>query len=263
MQNWRIAGLFYLVCARSELALGNLDESWQYLQKAREVADKYAYREMVCEVQCIAGDIYLLLQDFPRAIAAYKLGVLENQPSYETLNNLYRLGLANAANGDLPGGQAMLEEAIAIARQVNLATIFLPAELSLIRIRVTTTMTGQSLPDLKAYEDEPRLAEIAQASLLLRLVHLEFAKWLHHSEEAEALAQDLIVWSDALGSPTVGIYAWLLLLDIYPRQEPVYHTAWLRFKAGLEEMRLHAQNSEIRPLFERYYQAMQKRYPEF
>jgi hypothetical protein len=32
MQNWRIAGLFYLVCARSELALGNLDESWQHLQ---------------------------------------------------------------------------------------------------------------------------------------------------------------------------------------------------------------------------------------
>jgi predicted ATPase/DNA-binding SARP family transcriptional activator len=263
MQNWRIAGLFYLVCARSELALGKLDEAWQYLQKARAVADQYAYREMVCEVQCIAGDIYLLLQDFPRAIAAYKLGVIEDQPSFETLNSLYRLGLATAANGDLPGGQAMLEKAIAIARQVNLATIFLPAELSLIRIRVASTMTGQFLPDLKAYEDEPRLAEMAQASLLLRLVHLEFAKWLHHSEEAEVLAQDLIIWSDALGSSTVGIYAWLLLLDIYPRQEPVYHTAWLRFKAVLEEMRLHAQNSEIRPLFERYYQAMQKRYPEF
>ena len=263
MQNWRISGLFYLVCARSELALGKLDESWQYLQKARAVADQYAYREMVCEVQCIAGDIYLLLQDFPRAIAAYKLGVIEDQPSYETLNNLYRLGLATAANGDLPAGQAILEKAIGIARQVNLATIFLPAELSLIRILVTTALTGQSLPDLTAYEDEPRLAEIAQASLLMRLVHLEFAKWLHQSEEAEALAQDLIIWSEALGSPTVAIYAWLLLLESYARQDPLYHAAWLRLKAVLEEMRLHAQNSEIRPLFERYYQAIQIRYPEF
>jgi len=163
----------------------------------------------------------------------------------------------------LPAGHAMLEKAIGIARQVNLAAIFLPAELSLIRIRVTTTPAGQSLPDLNAYEDEPRLAEMAQASLLMRLVHLEFAKWLHHPEEAEALAQGLIAWAEALDSPTVGIYAWLLLLDSCARQDPVYHTAWLRFKAALEEMRLHAQNSEIRPLFERYFQAMQKRYPEF
>jgi hypothetical protein len=203
------------------------------------------------------------LQDFPRAIAAYKLGVIEDQPSFETLNNLYRLGLATAANGDLPVGQAMLEKAIGIARQVNLATIFLPAELSLIRIRITSTPAGQSLPDLTAYEDEPRLAEMVQANLLMRLVHLESAKWLHHSEEAEAQAQDLIAWSDALDSPTVAIYAWLLLLDSYPRQEPVYHTAWLRLKAVLEKVRQHAQNREIRPMFERYYQAIQRRYPEF
>ena len=263
MQNWRIAGLFYLICARSELACGRLDESWQYLQKARAVADQYAYREMVCEVQCVTGDIYLVLQDYPRAIAAYRLGAIEDQPSFETLNNLYRLGLATAANGDLPLGQVILEKAIGIARQVNLATIFLTAELSLIRIRSDGASTGLFLPALAAYENEPRLAENVQASLLLRLIQLEFAIWQHHPEETEALAQGLIAWSEALDSPTIAIYAWMLLLESYPRQEPVYHTAWLRLKAVLEAMRLHAQNSEIRPLFERYYQKMQKRYPEF
>jgi len=263
MQNWRIAGLFYLVCARSELACGNLDESWQYLQKARAIADQYAYREMVCEVQCIAGDIYLLLQDLPRAIEAYKLGVIEDQPSFETLNNLYRLGLAMAANGDLPSGQAILEKAIAIARQVNLATIFLPAELSLFRMLAVPPSTEQYLPMLATYESEPRLAELAQAGLLIRLLHLEFAIWLHHPEEAEAQAQGLITWSEALGSPAVGIYAWILLLQTYPRQDPVYRAAWQQLNAVLEGMRLHAQNSEIRPLFDRFYQEIQKRYPEF
>jgi tetratricopeptide (TPR) repeat protein len=263
MQNWRIAGLFYLVIARSELACGNLDESWQYLQKARAVADQYGYREMICEVQCIAGDTYVLLQDLPRAIEAYKLGVIEDQPSFETLNNLYRLGLATAANGDLSSGQAILEKAIGIARQVNLATIFLPAEISLIRIRAINTSTEQFLPEFEIYDSEPRLAEIAQADLLLRLVRLEFALWGHHPEEAQTLAQGLIAWSENLSSPIVGIYAWILLLESYARQDPIYHTAWLRFNAALEGMRLHAKNIEIRPLFDHYYQAMQKRYPEF
>ena len=213
MQNWRIAGLFYLVCARSELARGNLDEGWQYLQKVRAVADRYAYREMVCEAQCVAGDIYLLLQDFPRAIEAYKLGVIEDQPSYETLNNLYRLGLAVAANGDFASGQALLEKAIGIARQGNLATIFLPAELSLIRIRAQKNSPAQYLPDLEAYEGEPRLAELAQAGLILRLLRLEFAVWLHQSEQAEILAQGLIAWSENIGSQTGGIYAWIFLLE--------------------------------------------------
>jgi DNA-binding SARP family transcriptional activator len=263
MQNWRIAGLFYLVCARSELACGNLDESWRYLQKARMVADQYGYREMICEVQCISGDIYLLMQDYPRAIEAYKLGVIEDQPSFETLNNLYRLGLAMAANGDLASGQVLLEKAIGVARQVNLATIFLPAELSLIRVRATITSTEQFPPMLDTYEAEPRLAELAQAGLLVRLLRLEFAIRLHHSEEAEALAQSLIAWSENLGSPTIGLNAWILLLESYNRQEPIYRAAWLRFKAVLEGMRLHAQTSEIRPLFDRYCQAIQKRYPEF
>jgi hypothetical protein len=203
------------------------------------------------------------LQDFPRAIEAYKLGVIEAQPSFETLNNLYRLGLATAANGDLPSGEAILEKAIGIARQVNLATIFLPAELSLIRIRTTNISTEQILPVLDAYEGEPRLAELAQAGLLLRLVRLEIAIWRRHTEEAEALAQGLITWSENLGSPIVGLYAWILLLESYARHEPVYRAARLRLKAVLDAMRLHAKNSEIRPLFERYYQEMQKRYPEF
>jgi tetratricopeptide (TPR) repeat protein len=263
MQNWRTAGLFYLVCARAELARGNLDESWQYLHKARQVADQYAYREMVCEVQCIAGDIYLLLQDFPRAIEAYKSGVIEEQPSFETLNNLYRQGLATAAGGDLASGQALLEKAIGIARQVNLATIFLPAELALIRIHVTNSRTGEYMPELEAYAGEPRVAELAQADLLLRLIRLEFAILRRRSEEADALAQGLIAWSEALGSPAVGLYAWILLLESYSRQEPVYKAAWLRLKAVLEGMRSHAMNIEIRPLFDRFYQQMLRRFPEF
>jgi tetratricopeptide (TPR) repeat protein len=245
------------------LALGNLDESWQYLQKVRAVADQYAYREMVCEAQCVSGDIYLLLQDFPQAIEAYKLGVIEDQPSFETLNNLYRLGLATAANGDLSSGQALLEKAIGIARQVNLATIFLPAELSLFRIRAAKNSPKRFLPDLGAYEGEPRLAELAQAGLLLRLFRLECEIWQHHSEEAEALALGLIAWSDKLGSPSAGISVWILLLESYNRQEPAYREAWLRLKAVLEGMRLHAQNSEIRPMFDRFYQELQMRYPEF
>jgi hypothetical protein len=31
----------------------------------------------------------------------------------------------------------------------------------------------------------------------------------------------------------------------------------------LEGLRLHAQNSEIRPMFDRFYQELQMRYPEF
>jgi hypothetical protein len=218
---------------------------------------------MVCEVQCIAGDIYLLMQDFSRAIEAFKLGVIEDQPSFETLNNLFRLGLATAANGDLPAGQVILEKAIGIARQVNLATIFLPAELSLMRFRARNTPAAQFLPMLETYVEEPRLAEIAQAGLLMRLLRLEFAISRQHPEEAEALAQDLITWSENLGSPAVSIYAWMLLLKSYTRQEPLYRAAWLRLKAALEEMRLHTQNSEIRPIFDRFYQEMKNRYPEF
>jgi predicted ATPase/DNA-binding SARP family transcriptional activator len=263
MQNWRLAGLFYLVCARSELARGNLDESWQYLQKARAVADRYAYREMVCEAQCVAGDIYLLLRDFPQAIEAFKQGVIEDQPSFETLNNLFRLGLATVVNGDLPAGLAILEKSISIARQVNLATIFLPAELSVIRFRARTTTAEPFLPMLETYQGEPRVAEIAQADLVMRLLRLEFAIWLHHPEEAEGLAQSLIAWSETVASPAIAFYAWVLLLELYPRQDSIYRTAWLRLKAVLEEMRVHAQSSEIRPLFEQFYQAIQKRYPEF
>ena len=263
MQNWRVAALLYLVCARSELACGNLDGCWQYLQKARSVADRYGYREMICEVQCMAGDIYVFLQDFPRAVEAYKLGVIEDQPSFETLNNLYRLGMATTANGDASLGQAILEKAISIARQVNLATIFLPAELALIRIRVRTNPVESYLPLLEAYDGEPRLAEIAQAGLLLRIVRLEIAIRLQHTEEVETLAQALIIWAENLGSPLFGFNAWKLLLESYDRKDPLYRTAWLRVKAILEEIRLHAQTSEIRPLFDRFYQETLNRYSEF
>lgn len=263
MQNWRVATIFYLVCARSEMAYGHIDECWQYLQKARAFAERYGYREWICEVHCISGDIYLFLQDFPRAVEAYKLGVIEDQPSFETLNSLYRLGMATASNGDEAVGQAILEKAIGIARQVNLGAIFLPAELALIRIRLRTTPVEQYLPLLEAYAAEPRLAEIAQAGLFLRMVHLEIAILLHHTQEVEALAWALITWSENLGSPFLGLPAWRLLLGFYNRQDPLYREAWLRVKASLEEIRLHAQTSEIRPLFDRFYQETLKRYPEF
>jgi tetratricopeptide (TPR) repeat protein len=261
MQNWRVAALFYLIIARSEMAQGRMDECWQYLQKARAVADRYGYREMVCEVQCIAGDIYLFLQDFPRAIEAYKLGVIEDQPSFETLNNLYRLGMATAANGDAALGQTILEKAIAIARQVNLGTIFMPAELALIRIRARTAPADQYLPILETYAAEPRLAEITQAGLLYRMARLEIAV-RSKPEEVEAQAQALDTWADQIGISTSGFHIWRELLRFYSRQDPLYHKAWLRLKEVLEEMRLHAQNSEIRPLFDRFYQKMINSYPE-
>ncbi len=244
------------------MAFGHLDECWQYLQKARALAEGYNYREWICETHCIAGDVYLFLEDFPRAVEEYKLGAIYDQPAFETLNSLYRLGMATASNGDEAAGQAILEKAIKIARQVNLGAIFLPAELALMRIRLRTTPVEQFLPLLEAYAAEPRLDENAQAALWLRIVRLEIAIRLHQPQEVEAQARALIAWSENLGSPFMGLPAWRLLLGFSDRQDPLYHEAWSKVKASLDEMRLHAQTGQIRPLFARFYQAMLKRYSE-
>jgi tetratricopeptide (TPR) repeat protein len=263
MQNWRVAALFYLICARSEMARGNLDECWQYLQKARAVADSYGYREMIGEVQCVSGDIYLFLQDFPRAIEAYKLGVIEDRPSFETLNNFYRLGLATAAGGDVPSGQSILEKAIGAARQANLATIFLPAELALLRMRAETVPVEAYLPLLEAYNSEPRMAEIAQAGLLLRFIQLENTIRQHLTEEVETKSLALATWLEGSDSLIMDFYARILLLESYDHQDPIYRKARSRVKEILEEIRKHAQTDVIRPLFDLFYQETLKHYPEF
>ena len=85
IQNWRLAGLFYLVAARSELALGHVDQSWELTRAAAGIADKYGYRETICESQCLKGDIYHFLRDYPKAAEAYQKGILNDQPSYEIL----------------------------------------------------------------------------------------------------------------------------------------------------------------------------------
>jgi hypothetical protein len=160
-------------------------------------------------------------------------------------------------------GQAILEKAISIAKQVNLSTIFIPAELALIRICIRTGPVEQCLPLLEAYAADPRLGEIAQAGVLLRIVRLEIAVRLHHTEEIEALARAMITWAENIGSPFLGFTAWRSMLGFYDRMHPLYREARLKVKVILEEMRQHAQTSEIRPLFDRFYQETLKRYPEY
>jgi len=256
IQSWRLAGLFYLVAARAELAIGHVDQSWEYTGAASAIADKYGYRETFCESQCLQGDIYRILRDYPKATEAYQKGILNDQPSYETFNNLYRLGCVLVESGQRAAGEELLEKAISIGHQSNLGMIYIPAELFLALSHnqyCPVEIVQQEIDRLEGY---PQMPELSLEKGILNRLKTELALRQNQAEEAAVYAQAVVAEGCISGHIWLEFAGLCLLLKCAGLEQSRYQAARQRIIELLDFIDQHTQTSELRPLFEQYSKTM-------
>jgi predicted ATPase/DNA-binding SARP family transcriptional activator len=258
IQNWRLAGLFYLVAARSELAVGHIDQSWEYTQAASGIADKYGFRETICESQCLKGDIYSALQDYAKAAEAYQKGVLIDQPSYESINNLYRLGYVFVESGQRATGEDLLVKAIDLGHQSNLGMIFIPAEICLALSHVRYLPVGTIQKEIARLDGYRQIDELSLQKGYLNVLKTELALREERPDEAFIYAQAVIDIGRSSGHIWLELNGQRLVLQCTGLEPSLYQSARQRLIEIMDTIGQHTQNSELHPIFERCAQTIQQ-----
>lgn len=256
IQSWRLAGLFYLVAARAELALGHVDQSWEYTGAASAIADNYGYRETFCESQCLKGDIYRILRDYPKATEAYQKGILNDQPSYETFDNLYRLGCVLLEDGQRAAGEELLEKAIGMGHQSNLGMIYIPAELFLALSHNQDCPVETVQQEIDRLEGYPQLPELSLQKGILNQLKTEFKLRQNQPDEAAVCAQAVLAEGRISGHIWLEFAGLRLLIKCAGLEQSRYQAARQRIIELLDFIDQHTQTSELRPIFEQYSETM-------
>lgn len=127
LQNPRTSSLAHIIQARIFYHTGRYDKAWELANMVLNISLEKGYFENASEAYCVRGDIFLGLKDFRSAITEYSLGSEKIMMTYPGINSLYRKGYAMAKAGETHTGLELLEKGIALARQADFASIYLPA----------------------------------------------------------------------------------------------------------------------------------------
>jgi tetratricopeptide (TPR) repeat protein len=134
LQNWRLLGYIQTHAAQTELALGNLDASFKYVDQAMQLGRSHNLPVVLTRVYISLGDIFYSLGAYNPAIEAYQKGIEISTESNKSLELMYRLGGALSMVGQVESGMALLPQVISQAQAIDIEAIAIPAHVSLGRI---------------------------------------------------------------------------------------------------------------------------------
>ncbi|HQO98437.1 MAG TPA: AAA family ATPase [Anaerolineaceae bacterium] len=108
---------------------GQLDLAWQLSLEMLEEAAAHEQEDLLVLSQTMQGEIFLYLEDYPRAMEVFRQASWEQNQTAAGLYNLMELGTAMSLHGDTAAGAALLTQAASLGRQAGLGTVYLQAEM--------------------------------------------------------------------------------------------------------------------------------------
>lgn len=113
------------IIAKNHLVLGNMDDVWVTVRAVIEREKTIKYSQLLKGAYSIQGDIYRFFGNFEKAGEIYKLGIEENVNDFQTLENIYLLGLTRYQMGDHASGKNLVDRAQLLADEKNLGLVAL------------------------------------------------------------------------------------------------------------------------------------------
>jgi len=171
----------HVIAAHCRLANGELDRVWTHLAPPSdgspldsgppESGTPTSSLELSSQAYSLRGETYRLLESFPQAIASFQKGITGSPDSFETLENLFRLGLALGQSGNLDQGMRCIEQAGQHAHRTGLGTIELSGLLGrafLLHLAGEAENACQIAEQVQARAEERGLVFVSAAACLLK-----------------------------------------------------------------------------------------------
>lgn len=191
MQKGRTVLYLHLVCARASLEMGKIHDCWQYLQKISDIEKQIQVSEVSNSSHAIKGEMYTFLNQNSHALEEFAAGSRGPQKSFDVLENRIWYGMLKRNMGEIIEGERMLEEALQDARQENMTSLTLPAEL---RNAIQFIRSGQcerAQQMLNSLELEVQKTELGDAKILFLLAKSLLADWRQDAEQVRFLAAQM------------------------------------------------------------------------
>ncbi len=252
LQNWRGMSLIKVDASRSELALGHLDTSYGYALEALELGQHHHIARVIAGAYGTLGDTFQLLGDTPRAREAYQKGLAGAQSRFSSLDILYRLGYATGTSGETESGLAMIEQAIELSEENDLAAISIPAHMLLALLYLHMGEKEKARQQALYANREGQLRSFYTAPLSSGLILGNLALADGDSAAARQYAQAMLAQTKQPANIFIEIEGLLLLLRTLHHAQQEEAVITQRLYARLDEMETYARHPDLAPLFQNY-----------
>ena len=201
MQSVHLTGYLMNYQLRAQLALGQVDEAWSYLQDVIEFALKNHIHEILAYVQIVKGDIYRLLGDFPSALAYYQAGMEASVGRWDSLHCQLQLGSVLVETGQVEEGLRLVDESLERARQINLGIVYLPGLGSRAILLVQAGRLDEAIAVLDEHQDLFSERRFGSIDYFDSRVRCQISLQRGDLEEARRQAQRAVEYTRRIGNP--------------------------------------------------------------
>ncbi len=192
MGNGRAVMYLNLVLARVYLATGNLQECWQRLETLQNLEKRYALREVITTMRAVRGELMVHLGACELAELEFCTVGLQNENSFDLLDNLFWKGMLKRKQGDYTEGDRMVDSALQAARAGNMLSLSLPAGLkdAIWQVRNASSVYAERF--LAENEQLAAASELGEVRILLLLLKCYLAYSQNNLVQARELGNQTL-----------------------------------------------------------------------
>ena len=191
MRNGRAILYFHLVYARTALAMGRLGECINQLKKIKEVEKQIHIAEISSTAHAVYGEMLVYLGEYSLAEKEFIAGSSGAPNSFDVLDNRLWLGMVKRYTGRVKEGDRVYSDALQAARQENMLSLSLPAEIVGTIWDIQNGQHEEAATQIAALEQKVQECKICAARLLLLLAKCRLAERRQDVEQVRSLAEQL------------------------------------------------------------------------
>ncbi|KAF0110699.1 MAG: hypothetical protein FD147_1468 [Chloroflexi bacterium] len=255
---WWIS-LLDLILARNYLALGHLDMSWIHAKQAIERENKHPLRKLVSHGHSVFGNIFRLLGDLKSAEDYYRLGVKQPVNDFQTLENLYLLGLTLCQNNHFDEGISLLEESIRTSEKLGLASISLPARMAKLMSTAEKLREDDFQRQAEDVVKEMQDRGFGSSWMIADAINGGLAVKMGNKELAKQLYTKVADFGRSIDNRWFELQAYSGLLSVYDKNDNERKIIKERVQKIMDEMAEHATQKPVFGLFNKFRKEWEKR----
>jgi tetratricopeptide (TPR) repeat protein len=211
MRNGRAMLYLHLVYARAALAMGRLGECINQLKTIEEVGKQIHIAEINTTAHAVYGEMLVNLGEFSLAEKEFIAGSSAAQNSFDVLDNRLWLGMVNRYAGNALEGDRIYSDALQAARQENMLSLALPAEVLDAIWNIRNGKQAEAQLQVETLEQKVQECELIAARLLFLQAKCMLAEYRQDAGQARSLAEQLAEQAAASQHAWMELQAWIQL----------------------------------------------------
>lgn len=186
----RLRAMVMNLIAETSVALGHLDDTWDYTGRSLDVCARASYPRVKADALRIRGDMLRFFGRLPDAEEHYRQAYATSPGSYTGVQNLYRLGHFYALTGREEEGRRMLAQAGEICRAGGLVLFRLSVDTANCRLLWGAGKYAEATELASAVAEESHRREIYQPRIhaYINLIYMALRMERYDEVSQKALA---------------------------------------------------------------------------